>query len=271
MSSAASDDPPPTPSLVGSRNCAELTTTLPVATSGHSSNEKCPPRPGILRDGERYHVAGVRAAHAAGDRASAANLISTLSYQTANTGDPRRAVLLARSALSGASDAPGAVRALLGERVSWAHAKIGDRRGAERALSAVDTAYDTRNPDDDPEWTYWLDPDEIAVMRGRCYVELGDPDRAIPLLSDVLDGYDDHRARESALYLSWLAEAHIMAGNIDHAATLAGHVADLTGASASARSDARVALLADRLAPHRAQPEVAAFLDRAGPPTVADQ
>lgn len=218
---------------------------------------------GAPDDAERYHRAGVRAAHAAGDRASAANLVSTLSYQEANTGDPRRAVLLARSALSGADgQATGTVRALLGERVAWAHSRTGDRAATERALSTVDAAYDDRRPDDDPEWTYWLDPDEIAVMAGRCYVELGEPNRAIPLLTDVLDRYDEHRARESALYVSWLAEAHVMAGNVDHGATLADRVLDLTGSTASARGDARVALLRDRLAPHAAVPEVRAFLDR---------
>lgn len=49
----------------------------------------------------RYLALGVRAAHAAGDRPTAANLVSTLAYQVANLGDPHEAVLLARSATSG--------------------------------------------------------------------------------------------------------------------------------------------------------------------------
>lgn len=218
---------------------------------------------GALDLAARYLLGGVHAAHAAGDRATAANLISTLSYQEANTADPHRAVLLSRSALRGAPRAPATVRALLGERVAWAHARAGDRPGTERALSAVETAFDQRREGDEPEWTYWLDLDEITVMAGRCYVELGDPDRAIPLLTDVLDGYDEHRARESALYLSWLAEAHAMSGDIDHAATLATRVLDLTSATASARSDTRVAVLGDRLRPHADSPGVVAdFIDR---------
>jgi hypothetical protein len=49
----------------------------------------------------RYLTLGVHAAHAAGDRPTAANLVPTLSYQVANLGDPHEAVLLARSAIAG--------------------------------------------------------------------------------------------------------------------------------------------------------------------------
>ena len=109
---------------------------------------------------------------------------------------------------------------------------------------------------------YWLGSDEITVMAGRCYVELGQPNRAIPLLSGVLERYDEQQARESALYTSWLAEAHLQAGNVDHAAHLAGRTLDLSSSTSSSRGDDRVALLRSRLDPHAAVPAVGAFLDR---------
>ena len=211
----------------------------------------------------RYHLLGVHAAHAAGDRPTAANLVSTLAYQVANIGDPREAVLLARSVQSGArAHASATTRALLGERVAWAHARAGETRHTERALALVETEYDRRRPGDDPSWVYWLDPDEITIMAGRCYVELGQPDRAIPLLSGVLERYDERQARESALYTSWLAEAHLQAGDIDHAAHLAGRTLDLSSSTSSSRGDDRVALLRSRLDPYAAVPAVGAFLDR---------
>ncbi len=71
----------------------------------------------------RHLALGVHAAHAAGDRPTAANLISTLAYQVANRDDPHEAVLLARSATAGAhGHASATTRALLEERVAWAHA-----------------------------------------------------------------------------------------------------------------------------------------------------
>jgi transcriptional regulator with XRE-family HTH domain/tetratricopeptide (TPR) repeat protein len=210
----------------------------------------------------RHLALGVHAAHAAGDRPTAANLVSTLAYQVANRDDPHEAVLLARSAATGAAGhASATTRALLHERVAWAHARAGEIRYTERALSVVDTEYQRRHPDDDPEWTYWLDEDEITVMAGRCYVELGQPGRAIPLLTGVLECYDERRARECALYWSWLAEAHVQDGDIEHAAALAQRTLELSNSTSSSRGDDRVTLLAQRLAPHRTVRVVRDFLD----------
>lgn len=55
---------------------------------------------------ERLYLARVRASHAGGDSAGAANNLSSLSYQVVNVGRPADAVVLARSALCGAQRAP---------------------------------------------------------------------------------------------------------------------------------------------------------------------
>jgi tetratricopeptide (TPR) repeat protein len=188
--------------------------------------------------------------------------VSTLAYQVANLDDPHEAVLLARSAATGTrGHASATTRALLGERVAWAHARAGELRHTERALAAVEADYERRRPADDPEWTYWLDEDEITVLAGRCYVEVGRPDRAIQLLTGVLERYDERQARESALYTSWLAEAHVQAGDIEHASALAQRTLELSASTSSSRGDDRVTLLAQRLAPHRAVGAVRDFLD----------
>lgn len=210
----------------------------------------------------RHLAVGMHAAHAAGDRPTAANLVSTLAYQVANRDDPHEAVLIARSAVTGARGyASATTRALLQERVAWAHARAGELRHTERALSAVEADYERRLPADDPEWVYWLDADEITVMAGRCYVELRQPDRAIPLLTGVLERYDERHTRESALYTSWLAEAHMQAGDVEHAAALAERTLELSSSTSSSRGDDRVTLLARRLAQHRAVGAVRDFLD----------
>lgn len=218
---------------------------------------------GAPKRATRHLALGVHAAHAAGDRPTAANLVSTLAYQVANRDDPHEAILLARSATAGAAGyASATTRALLEERVAWAHARAGEIRHTERALSAVDTEYERRRPGDDPVWVYWLDPDEITIMAGRCYVELKQPGRAIALLTGVLERYDERQTRESALYTSWLAEAHMQAGDIEHAAALAERTLELSSSTSSSRGDDRVRLLAQRLEPHRAVGIVRDFLDR---------
>jgi hypothetical protein len=125
----------------------------------------------------------------------------------------------------------------------------------------VEADYERRRPADDPEWVYWLTEDEITGMAGRCYVELRQPDRAIPLLTDVLDRYDERQTRESTLYTSWLAEAHVQAADIEHAAVLADRTLELSSSTSSSRGDDRVTLLAQRLGPYRVVSTVREFLD----------
>jgi transcriptional regulator with XRE-family HTH domain len=206
-----------------------------------------------------YYIVGVKAAHAANNPGLAGNLISTLAYQVANVGNPREAVLLAQSADAGSKQSTPTVQALFKERLAWAYAKTGERRSTERTLAAVEIAYERRVPGDDPEWVYWLDEDEINIMAGRCHVELGQADRAVPLLTGVLEHYDVRRTRELALYTSWLAEAHVQLGAIDEAAAAAIRTLELTSQITSARGDDRVNVLRRKLQRYRDVPAVADF------------
>ncbi|WP_081722452.1 helix-turn-helix domain-containing protein [Saccharopolyspora rectivirgula] len=194
---------------------------------------------GRLAEAQRYYLRGVEAAQAAGDRVLGAQLISTLSYQLANTGKVEDAVLLARTAVRGADGATPVVRALLLERVAWACAKAGDAGGALRALDAVDDAYADRGVAE-PEWVYWLDRNEIDVMAGRCLVELGRPGEAIPLLSRALENYPEERSREVALYLTWLAESCARLGELDAAEEILERAGEHAARMPSARVDVRL-------------------------------
>jgi tetratricopeptide (TPR) repeat protein len=173
---------------------------------------------GRYAEAQHVYLSGVTAARDAGDRALAGQLLSSLSYQIANVGNPADAALLARSAAKGAESSSPLVRALLLERVAWASARARDRDGAQRALDAVDDSYEQRSARAvEPEWVYWLDRKEIDVMAGRCLIELGDPASAEPLLTDAIAAYEPEHAREVALYQSWLAEAYAQAGSRDAA------------------------------------------------------
>lgn len=201
---------------------------------------------------ERLYTRGIRAAHAADDAPMAANLISSLAYLYTNKGEAREGVMLARTAATGAwHRASATTRALLQERVAWSHARAGELRETERALGEVDSLFDQRQPEDDPHFVYWLNRDEIEVMAGRCYTELGHPERAEPRLRAVLDRYDDDRAREKALYGSWLAEDYIQMGEVDRAASQATEVLLLSSRVNSARGRDRVAVVRHKLRPYR--------------------
>ncbi|SFT61504.1 Tetratricopeptide repeat-containing protein [Actinopolyspora lacussalsi subsp. righensis] len=171
---------------------------------------------GQYRQAQNFYLSGVAAANEAQDRVLGAQLLSSLSYQIANVGNPADAALLARTAVQGAQEATPVVRTLLLERVAWASAKTGDAEATWRVLDQVDDSYEQRGSVE-PEWVYWLNRAEIDVMAGRCMIELGKPQEAEPLLSAAIATYPPEHAREVALYRSWLAESYARAGDFDAA------------------------------------------------------
>ena len=196
---------------------------------------------GPHEEATRYYLGGVRAAEAAGDPSLAANLLSTLSYARANTGHTEDAVLLARSAaIAGRPHAAPAGRALLWDRVAWAHARNGDVELCLKALDSADEAFGRADGEEVPTWAYWLDRRELDVMAGRCLTQLDRPDLAEPLLLEAIAGYDATHSREVALYRSWLAEAYAKAGDVDRACAQTMEVLDAVDGVNSARVDDRV-------------------------------
>lgn len=216
---------------------------------------------GLYAEATKYTEYGLLAAQAAGNAPLAGNVISTFSYQLANTKDPQRAGVLARTAYAGARrDATATTRALLLERIAWADAKSGDLSGCEQALGEVEEAFSKSKPEDDPDWVYWLNQEEIDVMAGRCYTGLKRPKRAVVLLDDAMAKYNHALVRESSLYLSWLAEDYIQLGEIDHAASVAKEVLALAARTNSARTDDRLQHLARLLKRYGDVQDVAEFL-----------
>lgn len=103
----------------------------------------------------------------------------------------------------------------------------------------VDDTYERRGAEE-PEWVYWLNRVELDVMAGRCLIELGAPDKAQPLLSSAIATYPAEHAREVALYLSWLAESHVRAGDFDAAREALERGRSYSSAMPSARTDNRL-------------------------------
>jgi transcriptional regulator with XRE-family HTH domain len=217
---------------------------------------------GLYRDAAGYAESGILAAHAAGDSPLAAYIISTFSYQLANTANPRQAALLARNSYAGVRrNATATTKALLLERAAWADARSGDLKSCERTLGMVEANFGNAS-DEDPDWVYWLNREEVDVMAGRCYTELSQPAKAEPLLRSAMSGYDNSRIRENSLYLSWLAEDYILLGEIDSACSVATQILDLKSRANSARTEQRLRHLARLLRECKGVQTAAEFLDR---------
>lgn len=165
-----------------------------------------------------YRVA-LRTAAAAGNRPLAAHVLGCVSHLQLDTSNAADALLLARTAQTGAQGrAPASVRALLLHRVALAAARVGESRAAHLALAAAERAADRLHPEREPDWLYWLDEEELSAMSGRCLVALGRPMRAAPLLTLP----SRHRGpRGCALYGGWLARAYLELGEVEQACEVA--------------------------------------------------
>jgi hypothetical protein len=141
-------------------------------------------------------------------------------------------------------------------------AKFGDHVSCERALGQVEENFNHAKPEDDLDWVYWLNREEIYVMAGRCFTELEQPARAEHLLRSATSSYDNALIRENSLYLSWLAEDYILMNEIDLAAEIAIRVLELGSRADSARTDERLRHSVRLLSRYKDVQAAAGFFDQ---------
>ncbi len=214
-------------------------------------------------DARGLYKASHQAATEAGDVALAGNALAFLAYQKIN-GDRQAGIGIAiESCRTAGPDAPPRVRALLHERLAWAYALAGNASETERALNIAEAALSEDDQTAAPDWAAWVDRNELQIMTGRCWAELRRPLRAVPVLEDVLARYDDAHARDKALYLSWLADSYLAAGEVEQAAAVTGRALELSEGVASVRPRQRLSPVLQRLSAHKEVPLVAETLEKA--------
>ncbi|MCX5377655.1 helix-turn-helix transcriptional regulator [Streptomyces sp. NBC_00091] len=217
---------------------------------------------GMYGEARSHYMTALAASKAAGARSLEGNSLAFLAYLEWATGG-RAGVTYAQAGWEMVrSDAHPVVRALLADRLAWQYAMSGRAQEADYALSLATEAIHAQAGSPAPDWAYWVDHDEILIMTGRCWTELHRPLRAIPALEDALGRYDDTRARDKALYMSWLASAYLDAGEVEHATAITSRVLDLSAGLASTRPAERIRMMLKRLESHRALAPVGALLER---------
>lgn len=210
---------------------------------------------GRFAESRRHYRQALDAARQSGDAGLEGNSLAFLAYEKAD-----RATAEESTRVAGTRATPR-VRALLHERLAWAHAVSGQALAAERALEAAAAAVSERATDPEPDFVFWVDSLEIDIMTGRCLAELRRPN-AIPVLEDALSRYDDTHSRDKALYLTWLAHAYLNADQPEKGATVTGHALDLAAGVGSVRPGERLRGVLHRLS-RFGGPEVAEVLERA--------
>ena len=202
------------------------------------------------------------AAREADDPALLGNALALRSYQLLSTGTVNTELTDRACAVAAASGQP-AVQSLLHQRGALTYAVAGDVDKTSRALGFAEEALTAADDRPRPEWALWAhNPTEWRIVAGRCWAELHRPLRAVPFLEAAMYEYDNSHARDKALYLTWLADAYLDAGELEHATEVTSHALDLAAGVASARPHVRIGAVLDRFEAHESAPGVAELIAR---------
>jgi hypothetical protein len=176
---------------------------------------------GLHAAAQRYWLAALHAAHAAGDGLKAANVLKSMSLQCHDFGRRQEALALAVSANASTSDATPRVAAMLSLREARAHAALSDRNNCDRLIKKAEQGFGrAEDGDDDPSWAGYFDYGEFYAQVGTCDLALGRARQAEANLKRALDSWPDIKVRDKATYTARRAAAHLMLGSADEAGEL---------------------------------------------------
>ncbi|MDX3074020.1 XRE family transcriptional regulator [Streptomyces sp. MI02-7b] len=152
----------------------------------------------------KFWIAGLRSAHASGDRDMGAALLGDLAYQAAWRKDHVTAAGLLEHALT-RSEHPAA-RSLLNLRLARTLAAQGERRAALRSLDAAERLLDTASGSERPAW---LSEADLAVDSGQALLDLGDTARAHRLIGEGQALLPPARDKTRGVFLAYRAASHL--------------------------------------------------------------
>jgi len=176
---------------------------------------------------QRYFLLGLRAARAAEDQACAANILGMLAYQAAHSALPVEAVRLAEAAGDSARTLDVVTQARIAGRLATAHAAAGDVYAFRAASDRARALLETGQPEDGPEFLYYLNAEQLAAESGQALVELATqhPDRRDDLLAEAAEllrplssvGPREDYQRSALLHGCYLTQAHLLRGDLQSA------------------------------------------------------
>ncbi|MFB7742326.1 hypothetical protein ACFXPM_10695 [Streptomyces sp. NPDC059095] len=218
---------------------------------------------GRFGEARSHYAEALATSRLAGDPGLEAHAFCNMSFLARDMGRPREAM---RAAQAGdrAARALGSPRllSLLALREAGGWAGLGDRSACEESLSRAHAQFARGTAAADPEWMSFFVEAELEMLQAQCWSALGDWPRAARHAQRAADLQDPHFARNLALYRAELADDLARAGAPAESAAAGQAVLDLLPQVQSTRIQAMLADTSRILAPHRASPEVAAFLER---------
>ncbi|CAL9423421.1 tetratricopeptide repeat protein [Streptomyces sp. enrichment culture] len=221
---------------------------------------------GRVEDARSHYAEALATARVGGDPGLEAHAFSNTSFLARDAGRFREAVRAAQAGQHAAKHLSSArLLSLLALREAGGWAGLADRAACEEALGRAHTLFGRGASDADPEWMSFFGEPELEFLEAQCWSLLGEPDRAVRHARRAAALNDPNFARNLALYRAQLAADLARGGAPEEAAAVGGQVLDLLGDVRSTRIESMLAETARVLHPHRARPEVAAFLTRRRP------
>ncbi|MEV7601217.1 hypothetical protein AB0O91_28015 [Kitasatospora sp. NPDC089797] len=255
--------------LVGdllSRHCYDAPTGTRLLLLAGRAAALCAWTSGALGEefrAERYGLAAIRAASAAGAARHTSAYLCLLSITHLRRGDPRDALALLQAARTVDPRPSPRLAVILHSRQARALGRLGESTAglhaldrAERALAGAEPQWD---PDCDPTASN-IDEKYLTLARGHTWLCLGQPARALACCEGLLDGGPPPTGPPSPHGLSRLrpvVEARLAVGQVDEAAAAVHGAIARTGALPPALAR----WFGAHLAPHAGQPEVRDVLE----------
>jgi transcriptional regulator with XRE-family HTH domain len=197
---------------------------------------------GLSAAAQAHYVLALRCTADVGDGLAGANVLAGMSFQAMLDGQVADALNLLDVAeqRAGRGGSPR-LSALLATRRARAHARGGDARACGLALHGAEQALDQAGDgSDEPSWIYFFDAAELAAQSGACWVDLGRPGNARPVLDAALAGLAPQYVRDRSIYLVRSAQAHLHSGELPAACDELTRAVNLVGQTGSVRSIATI-------------------------------
>ncbi|HEV7656399.1 MAG TPA: hypothetical protein VGP36_16925 [Mycobacteriales bacterium] len=172
-------------------------------------------------------------AHGAGSPLLVSYVLMRQSNQAGGVGDVVRTRALADAALRLAPHP--LLRALALRQVARAHALEGDAAGCERALDAARAEVVDPGDDEVRSLAGYCTPAYIEMEAADCWLLLGRPQRAVPILEAALPGWPVDYRRDQGVHLARLASAYAGCDEVDRAREAAFEAAAMAEQTGSAR------------------------------------
>ncbi|MGH4023789.1 MAG: helix-turn-helix domain-containing protein [Pseudonocardiaceae bacterium] len=172
----------------------------------------------------RLHEEAALVVDSAGAGEQRAHLYVNMTYQGTtlahDTGQPHYAREARRFAVRAAEalryEPSPALHAFASLRSAVAHAQLGDEVAFRSAITTARRELDRGPHETDPTWTQFLNHSEITFSEAAGSGHLGESARAVRLYQSLIDD-SAHSPLGQAVYRSKLAEALVMAGDLDQA------------------------------------------------------